>query len=644
MDVSTRFKSAAIAVASALVVILTVGALFGRTVGFGLIEFDDQLHLTGNPFLQPDSPGRFAHFWSEPYGKLFIPVTYNLWAVLYQLGFDDSGRFVSAVPLRMANVLLHALNAAMVLAILRKLNCGRWGAVLGAMVFAVAPFQVESVAWVSEMRGLLATALALVAIACWLGGLRIIATVLVAAAMLSKPSAVAVPVVILSIDWLVREKSFRRAIVPLLPMTIIALGVAVMMSVWVQKSEVAGAAWWMRPLVAGDALAFYVWKLVWPAGLCADYSRTPELAMKGQWFWWAWTVPASIALASVWWKPLRAPAAIFAAGLLPVLGLVSFEFQQISTVADRYVYLSLLGPALLVGRLCASRWFVMASGAGVLAMFAISWSLVGVWRETPSLWAHAMGVNPRGVVAMCNVAEDASRSGEVGRARELFLRARQIDSKRVSPILGLANLARRTGEVAEAERLYREAIELDASDPLPGTDLGSLLLSTGRAAEAKVVLEETVRRNPNAASAWLNLASTQHQLGDHSSAMASLRRSLESNPRLARAHLLLAMFERDPRSAQTAAQLDPLDPEPLRWLGKFAADQRDWLAVIQWCERLLKLEPNDAIALSDLAQALANLGRWDEAIAAMERAVGLQPGSEALRSNLQQLHDKRPKP
>lgn len=104
--------------------------------------------------------------------------------------------------------------------------------------------------------------------------------------------------------------------------------------------------YWLRPLLAGDTLAFYLLKLLFPYPLMPDYGRPPQEAMTWPLFYGEWMVPVG---ASIWlwrarrsWPLYRVGASVFVIRLLPVLGIIPFEYQNISKVADRYLYLPML--------------------------------------------------------------------------------------------------------------------------------------------------------------------------------------------------------------------------------------------------------------------------------------------------------------
>ena len=155
---------------------------------------------------------------------------------------------------------------------------------------------------------------------------------------------------------------------------------------------------WSRPLIAGDALAFYLGKLCLPINLSFDYGRTPLVMLGDRSLYWNWIIPVIVAVI-VWRlrKPiLTAAATIFFLGLLPVLGFAPFAYQNFSTVADRYVYVSMLGVAMATGIFLVrfGNWAVRCVAGGVIAvLMSLSFLQAGRWKDTDTLYAYAMGLN-----------------------------------------------------------------------------------------------------------------------------------------------------------------------------------------------------------------------------------------------------------
>jgi len=290
----------------------------------------------------------------------------------------------------------------------------------GALLFALHPLQAESVAWVTEARGLLAALFGILALWLYLVFVQqapevrrpwpyMVATVCFLLAILSKPSAAAVPLMAGIIAVGLLRRSWKRSVLELVPWLAVVGMVAVATKTQQgQEYLTFEIPWASRPWVAVDAVGFYVQKLVFPSGLAIDYQRNPQWVIENGGFLLAGLAVVLLVLAAL--LPQRrmwlVAIGLFIAGALPTLGLVSFSFQSHSTVADRFVYLAMLGPSLAVAYLlsmCSRRIAVVISVPvlGLLGYLAHEQSLL--WRNDEVLLRHALEVSPSSILALNNL-------------------------------------------------------------------------------------------------------------------------------------------------------------------------------------------------------------------------------------------------
>lgn len=487
--------------------LLVAGAVFlvfGPACGYPFLRWDDPTNVTENPLLHPPSLGNLAAIWSAPYAGLYVPASYSFWWIetrvsqLFTWELAPDPRVFHAGLL-----LLHAGCAILVLRILRRLVPDGRAALFGALLFAVHPLQVESACWITETRGVLSTLFGLAALDVYLtgaetapdgGGASLLrhhaaSTLLFALALLSKPTAVAIPLVAFLLD----RFHLRRPLARVLPLLAIWAGIVVLDVLLTSSQQGRASIHYatplaQRPFVALDALSFYLRKLAWPAGLAADYGRRPEWLLAQPRFW----LPgiATIALAAAlalgpgrrtWLHAL----ALFAAALAPVLGFLMFDFQAISTVADRYVHLAMLGPALALAALLAlapPRAALLGGGALVVVLGLLSARDVQRWRDTETLFRRTLEVNSRSHIAYAQ--------------------------------LGVA--AESAGKAREAEELYKKSLDLEPLYPIAGGNLGRILMGEGRLGEAIDLLRRVVRRNPDYPFAAQDLAVALRWRGEKS--------------------------------------------------------------------------------------------------------------------------------
>lgn len=407
-----------------LVVVAATLAALWPVCRNGFVQLDDHLVLARSPLFNPPTTASLRAWWGGPtYERYYTPLSHTLWGAVALVARGppdpDTGFTLRPGLFHALNLLLHVGSAVVVLKLLRRLVGRPWPAAAGAVLFAVHPLQVEAVAWVAAMNVVLCGFLSLVAIwkyVEWAAGdgaggrpwgRYALATLAFALALLAKPSAVMVPAVAAVLDAVALRRPWRRVALGLTPWFALSAGWAVFTQrVQPHRFAPADPLWW-RPLVAADGLAFYLYKLLFPAWLGVYYGRTPRYVLeKHDWAYYTWLVVVGVGLALHRLRPGRVVAAgalAFVLPLVPVLGLVPFDYQQFSTVADRYVYVSMLGPALSAAWLLARPWCgaptrrraVAAGAAAVLAALG-AWSFVQTfhWHDTAALMDQAYRVHP----------------------------------------------------------------------------------------------------------------------------------------------------------------------------------------------------------------------------------------------------------
>jgi hypothetical protein len=502
------------------VVIAATLLCYGRVVTFGYTAWDDLFNVSHNPRLSPPSVGNLAEYWRRPAFAIYAPLTYTVWsgvaAVAYRAEADVTGSHLPAAAFHATNLVIHLFTTVAVYAVLRLLVGTDWAAGAGALLFSLHPLQAESVAWVAGTKDLLAGLFSTLAILFYVRAARPetvpsqrwtwanygLATAAFVCAMLSKPSAMVLPAVVLVLDlWSLRTGA-RRLAMWLTPWFVLAVVCAIVARVAQPGTHAPPLPVESRLLVAGDSLAFYVCKLVAPVRLGIDYGRSPDVVLGAWWGKLTWIIPAVLAVV-LWlnrrrWPGVLVGALVFAIGLSPVLGWVSFDFQRLSTVADHYVYFAMLGPALaaawLLARSRGTRLATVTAAAVLCALAALTFLQLGHWRDGYSLYPHALRVNPSSVPAMNNLANvillpGSGRSprealAHTTRAYELMSRTRRFDAGTLDThgyalVLG--------GRVGEGIEMLRRSI---ASAPTPDAyyHLGEALLIQGKPDEAEPVL------------------------------------------------------------------------------------------------------------------------------------------------------------
>ena len=485
-----------------LLLVLLTTAVFHDVFQAGFVRWDDGLHVYANPYLHPVSLSNLARFWCAPYQNLYVPVSYSMYALLATGAHLPApvptidGLWIDLDPrvFHGASLLLHLANVLLVFALLRRLlpsprtTGSDWAAAAGALLFAIHPVQVESVAWIAEMRGLLSGLFLLLALHAYLRHAETppllgasgqwrwfgIATICFALALLSKPSAVVLPLLVIILESLILRRPARSWRGGITVWGALCLGVLFLTHAAQPVTEDIVTSVWTRPFVAGDALAFYLGKLIWPTRMGIDYGRSPVWLVTQKWFVLHSLVPLALALA-VWMGRRRAPwllaaFALFAAALLPTLGLTPFVFQVYSTVADRYLYLALLGPALGLAwglsLLSQTPWSraQLAAWSGCAAFLLLlglgSRMQTRCWQNSLPLFEQALRVNPQSWGTYNNLGAVALDRGQPGDALAFLTEAVRLrpDDAEAHANRGIALLE--TRKTLEAAAEFRAAIFL----------------------------------------------------------------------------------------------------------------------------------------------------------------------------------------
>ncbi len=480
-----------------LVLVLAVACVFGRSVGFGFVVWDDPGNVANNPAFDPPTLGSLGRFWASSSENYYVPVSYSAWwgiALVSRLLFGS----LEPAIFHAANVILHALAVVLVFRWLCELVEDRRAAAAGALLFALHPLHVESVCWVTELRGLLSAVLGFGALLLALRGRRRVAVLLFALALLAKPAAVAFAALVLvqEIGW--RRRPWREVLALYWPWIVLAAcAVCVTRGAMSDDERTWVTALLDRPAVALDALGFYLAKLVWPVGLCAEYGRSPQFVMNALALW-----PAVLALALAFGAALAFPErrralcalAVFGAALLPVLGLVPFGYQEKSTVADRYVYVALAGPALAAALLVArfGRPALVGTIALALACGTLSFAQAAHWRDTQALFGRVLEINPRSITAHDNLGYDALGRRDLEGARVHFLRSLELDPEARGALSNLGAVECELGRFDEGISHLREAVERNPRSIPVRKNLIAGLRRAGRLEEA-----EAAAREPN---------------------------------------------------------------------------------------------------------------------------------------------------
>lgn len=553
----------------------------------------------------------------------------------------------------LANILFHAGSACLFARILQRLAVrGAW---LAALIFALHPVGVESVAWISEQKNTLSTLLFLAAALAYLRydaaredsptpaattpagpasaprrktAIRHyrLATLFFLAALLAKSLTATLPAALLVIVWWRRGRiGWRRDVLPLLPWFVVGAAMG-LFSAWVERNVIGanGAEFNLtfaqRLLVAGRAPWVYLYHTLWPANLIFIYPHwevdPPAL--------WQWLYPLALVVTggALWWYRRRhcAPLTVyllFVGLLFPVIGFFNLYAYRYSYVADHWQYLATLPVIACAGALVArlparlARFPAWVPSLGAGAFLA----LLGGLSFRQSLAYHDLATFYRAIIARnpgCWMAHN-----------------------------NLGSYYLTVGDNTAAATQFSAALDLRPKNAESHSNLGSALLAQNLFQQALEQYRLALELNPALADAQNNYATAAYRLGRTSDALDHYRRAIALNPDYADArgnlgYLLVQLGQPQAglKHLLRARRVDPGSPDIQDNLGSayFALGRVDD-AIVSY-ETALRLRPGFDIARINLGNALLRIGRTADAIAQYETVLHDNPANVGARVNL----------
>jgi len=487
--------------------------------------WDDDAYVTRNPLLT--SPEGWSQIWfSTHHQSQYFPLVFSTLRLEY--GFWG----LRPVGYHLVNILLHATNASLVLILLKRLALpGAW---LAALLFALHPVQVESVAWVTELKNTESTCFYLLALLVWIKSLDeepslalrfcLLALLLYLLALFAKTTACTLPAAMVIVLWLKRRPVSRKLAAQIGLFFFLGIGMG-LVSVWWEKhlgnyQEKFGLHFTLleRALIATRGIWFYLGKLVWPVNLTFSYPRWDIQPQRvGDYVWAAACVGVG---ALLWvkrreWRGTIAAAVFFVAALSPMLGFIPLFTFYYTFVADHYQYLACLGPLALfaagVDRLArkapAHRQAVFGSCVLLITVLGVlTWRQSQVYQNVETLWRDTLKKNPNSWLAHCDLGVVLAGRGDRTEAEGHYLEALRLNPKDGDAHYNFANLLAATGRKEEALEHYRQALAVSPKDADIHNNFGVALFSLRKVDEAIEQLSEAVRLRPEDPGAHYNLA------------------------------------------------------------------------------------------------------------------------------------------
>jgi len=652
--------------------------VFGQTTQDDFINFDDNDYVFNNPVVAQGLTFKgiiwaFSNFHAANWHPLTW-ISHMLDVQFY--GLDPGGHHLT-------NVIIHIGTVIGLFLVLVQMTGAFWRSAFVGAVFAIHPLRVESVAWVSERKDVLSGLFFMLTIGAYVRYTRLpwsaarygLVVLLFVMGLLCKPMLVTLPLVLLLLDYWPLQRAKRAWSLLLEKAPLLAISaISCVITILAQQNAIRPVdVFPLRARVAAAVLSYkvYLVQMVYPVGLAAFYPFPHSVSV-----WEKGTAMMLLAVVSalVWAERRTRPWLLvgwlwYLVMLLPVIGIVQVGAQS---HADRYTYLPLIGIYVAVTWLAAelsTKWRVSQRVIGVLmagiigVLMVCAWKQAGYWKNSQTLWKHALDCTTGNEVAYLNLGHDLYKNGKLEEAVALYQKALLTDPENVEFHNNLANAFREEGKLDEAVAEYEKAVQINPGFADSQFNLGKALSLEGKKDEAMARFRITLQIDPTFLLARINLGNVLLEHGEAQEAAVQFQKVLESNPNDANTHLNfgLCLFQMgqvaEAKSQyEQALQINPADPRiqnNLAWLlaASPVASLRDGREAVELAQEANEIMGGqNPVVLHTLAAALAQAGRFPEAIHTAQDAVRLaeaqpNPGLAAqLQSEMKFYNAGKPFP
>jgi hypothetical protein len=505
--------------------LFAVSFVFGETCQNKFVNYDDIEYVQENPHVVSGlNANNVAWAFTTRYGDNWIPLTWLSFMLTCQtFGSGPWGQ-------HFINLLLHAAAAITFFLVLRRMTGRLWPSAFVAVLFAIHPLRVESVAWVVERKDVLSGVFFMLTLGAYTGyasrpsWIRYITVVVCfALGLMAKPMLVTMPFVLLLLDyWPLQRfgqsddisartpreiaKTALRLIGEKIPLLLMAGG-SCTATVWAQKASLISLERISTPWRIGNALVAdvaYLGQLFYPVGLAVVYPH-PGNALQ------IWKIAAAIAVliiisaiaAVLWRRPYVMVGWLWYLGMLvPVIGLMQVGAQA---MADRYTYLPQIGIGIIVAWGFADlsqtwphrRWICGAVSAVIFTtLMGIAWQQTFYWRDSETLWTRSVACSPQNAFALRSRGITLQQAGRIDEAVADYEAALAIHPDGVVyNNLGIILASR--GKLDEAFAYFQKAVQFAPDCADAHNNLGRILVERDKFNEAIVHFRKAVQIEPN---------------------------------------------------------------------------------------------------------------------------------------------------
>ena len=534
--------------------------------------WDDDVHLTKN--IDVERVGGLRNIWTPGAMFQFYPLTFTSFWIEHKVwGFNPLGYHLT-------NIILHLLCSFFIWRIL--ISLGIPGAPLASLIFLFHPVNVESVAWITERKNVLAGAFYFGSLLLYIRFLQgsgnsfyIFSILCFILALFSKTAICVLPAVILLIVWWQKGSITKKDLYPTIPYFTLSWVFATVTIYFEEKTAGAhGQDWdysfWERLIIAGKNFWFYLYKTFIPLNLYFPYPRWGiDFASPLNWI-----APISffVLIGTLWiyrHRVGRGPLCVilyFAGALFPALGFFNIYYFKYTFTGDHFQYFAIIGPISLFSAIIVTQKYkaIPVLSASILLILSFLTSQQNqIYKDKETIWLNAISKNPNSSLAHHNLGKELEAQGHLEDALKHYQNAMQFSDD--IPVVNAGRILERLGRDDEAETLYKRGIDLGRNPVENNLNLAHFYYRMNRIDESTLFYKIAIKLNPRSSEAHYNLGNIYGRQGKYDEAEESFHIAMSLDQSLALPHYGLGVVyqstDRPGKAIESYKRALSLDPK-----------------------------------------------------------------------------------
>jgi len=645
------------------------------------LSFDDNQYLIENILVQNPSWTSAKRFLLEILEPSTVKGYYQPLAMIsLMLDYKLGGRPDDLLQFHCTSLLLHTANTALIIVLLYLLFGRSWPAAAAGLLFGVHPLTVEPIPWVGERKTLLATFFALWCLVLYVNYIRknnkkfywgcLVTYIL---ALMSKPTTVALPIVMLLMDYWPLERintklkikisgSGKIAKLVVEKLLFFAIGGISAIVTYISQSLTSVTALpteyrpGIIPLILCHNTIFYLYKIIWPANLSSHYAFPAEWGLANP-MMLAGVVGSGILAALLlislrWTRAILTGWLIFFVAIFPTMGVIGYTNVIAS---DKFVYLPSVGLLMILAAflnwLCApgsSAKLTKQCAAAMAVVLILSGAEAAAtrrylvhWRDSVSLFRNMLKITPDDALVLDMLGSSLQWEGKPDEAVRYHQEALQAEPNSAYICYNLGNAFKSQGKLDEAISCYNRALQIDSNSAESHNNLGNVLLSQGKFDEALKHYLAAEKIKPDYPDIQYNLGNMFLTQGKFDEAVSHYRHALRLRPHDAEAYYKLGKalqsqgkYDEAIKQFYQSLQNRPGYAEAHKSIADLLSEMGKSDAAMEHYYKALETEPNNAAIHNNLGIILGAQNRLDEAIVHFQKVLEFSPGNAEAYNNL----------